>query len=199
MKFVLASKNAGKIAEMRQILGALGCEVIGQNEAGIDIDVEETGTTFEENSALKASAVMQASGIAAIADDSGIVVDALNGAPGVYSARFGGVESDEARTALLLKKLEAVPDDERTGRFVSVITCAMPDGTILSARGECEGMITREVRGENGFGYDPVFLYEPDGLTFAELSAERKNEISHRAVAIARFAEKLKEYLNADK
>lgn len=199
MKFVLASKNAGKIAEMRQILGALGCEVIGQKEAGVDIEVEETGTTFEENSALKATAVMQASGIAAIADDSGIVVDALDGAPGVYSARFGGLDSDEARTALLLEKLEAVPDAERTGRFVSVITCAMPDGTILSARGECEGVITREVRGENGFGYDPVFLYEPDGLTFAELSAERKNEISHRAVAIARFAEKLKEYLNADK
>lgn len=199
MKFVLASKNAGKIAEMRQILGALGCEVIGQKEAGVDVEVEETGTTFEENSALKAVAVMQASGTAAIADDSGIVVDALDGAPGVYSARFGGLDSDEARTALLLEKLETVPDAARTGRFVSVITCAMPDGTILSARGECEGLITREVRGENGFGYDPVFLYEPDGLTFAELSAERKNEISHRAVAIARFAEKLKEYLNADK
>ncbi len=199
MKFVLASKNAGKIAEMREILGALGCEVIGQKDAGVDVDVEETGTTFEENSALKATAVMQASGIAAIADDSGIVVDALDGAPGVYSARFGGLDSDEARTALLLEKLEEVPDAERTGRFVSVITCALPDGTILSARGECEGVITREVRGENGFGYDPVFLYEPDGLTFAELSAERKNEISHRAVAIVRFAEKLKEYLNADK
>ncbi len=199
MKFVLASKNPGKIKEMRQILGTLGCEVIGQNEAGVDVDVDETGTTFEENSALKACSVMRASGLPAIADDSGLVVDALDGAPGVYSARFGGLDSDEARTALLLEKLETVPDGERTGRFVSVITCAMPDGTLLSARGECEGVITRAVRGENGFGYDPVFLYEPDGLTFAELSAERKNEISHRAVAIARFAEKLKGYLNADK
>lgn len=199
MKFVLASKNPGKIKEMRQILGTLGCEVIGQNEAGVDVDVDETGTTFEENSALKACSVMRASGLPAIADDSGLVVDALGGAPGVYSARFGGLDSDEARTALLLEKLETVPDGERTGRFVSVITCAMPDGTLLSARGECEGVITRAVRGENGFGYDPVFLYEPDGLTFAELSAERKNEISHRAVAIARFAEKLKGYLNADK
>ena len=199
MKFVLASKNKGKLREMREILSALGCEVISEADAGVDVDVEETGTTFEENSALKATAVREASGLAAIADDSGLVVDALGGAPGVYSARFGGLDTDEARTQLLLDKLADVPDGERTARFVSVITCAMPDGTILTARGECEGVITRKAKGENGFGYDPVFLYEPDGLTFAELSAERKNEISHRARAIARFAEELKEYFNADK
>ncbi len=199
MKFVLASKNKGKLREMREILSALGCEVVSEADAGVDVDVEETGTTFEENSALKATAVRDASGLAAIADDSGLVVDALGGAPGVYSARFGGLDSDEARTQLLLEKLADVPDGGRTARFVSVITCAMPDGTILTARGECEGVITREAKGENGFGYDPVFLYEPDGLTFAELSAERKNEISHRARAIARFAEELKEYFNADK
>lgn len=199
MKFVLASKNKGKLREMREILSALGCEVISEADAGVDVDVEETGTTFEENSALKATAVREASGLAAIADDSGLVVDALGGAPGVYSARFGGLGTDEARTQLLLEKLADVPDDKRTARFVSVITCAMPDGTILTARGECEGVITREEKGANGFGYDPVFLYEPDGLTFAELSGERKNEISHRARAMARFAEKLKEYFNADK
>ncbi len=198
MKFVLASKNEGKLREMRAILAALGCEVIGEREAGVDIEVEETGTTFEENSMLKALAVMRASGLPAIADDSGLVVDALGGAPGVYSARFGGLDSDEARTNLLLERLASVPDGQRTARFVSVITCAMPDGVALSARGECEGVITDAPRGENGFGYDPVFRYEPDGATFAELSAERKNEISHRARALARFAEELKEYFNAD-
>lgn len=198
-KFVLASKNQGKLREMREILGTLGCEVVSQADVGVDVDVEETGETFEENSALKASAVMRASGLPAIADDSGLVVDALGGAPGVYSARFGGLDSDEERTALLLEKLENVPEEARTARFVSVITCAMPDGTVLCARGECEGVITRAPRGENGFGYDPVFLYEPDGATFAQLPQERKNKISHRAAALARFAEKLKEYGNADK
>lgn len=199
MKLVLASKNAGKLTELRAILSELGCEVVSEQAVGVDVEVEETGTTFEENSALKAVAVMQATGLPAIADDSGLVVDALDGAPGVYSARFGGLDSDAARTALLLEKLDGTPDAARTARFVSVVTCAMPDGTLLCARGECEGKITRAPQGENGFGYDPVFLYEPDGLTFAELSAARKNEISHRARALARFAEELKEYLNVDK
>ncbi len=199
MKLVLASKNAAKLAEMRQILERLGCEVISEAEAGVDVEVEETGTTFEENSALKAAAVLRASGLPAIADDSGLEVDALGGAPGVYSARYGGLDSDEARTQLLLDAMQEVPDGQRTARFVSVITCAMPDGTLLSARGECPGVITRAPRGENGFAYDPVFLYEPEQQTFAELCAARKNEISHRARALDRFAEQLKEYLHADK
>ena len=199
MEFIAATNNPGKMAEMRRILERMGHTVRSQREAGVTLEPEENGTTFAENARIKARAICEAASTATIADDSGLVVDALGGAPGVYSARFGGLGSDEARTQLLLEKLADVPDDKRTARFVSVITCAMPDGTILTARGECEGVITREEEGANGFGYDPVFLYEPDGLTFAELSAERKNEISHRARAMARFAEELKEYFNADK
>ena len=133
MKLVLASKNRHKLVELQTILGQLGLEVVLESEVGVDVDVEETGTTFEENSLLKAKAVMEASGMAAIADDSGLEVDALDGAPGVYSARFGGLDSDEARTALLLEKLQGVPDEKRTARFVSVVTCVLPDGRIVSA------------------------------------------------------------------
>ena len=193
MKLVLASKNRHKLVELQTILGQLGLEVVLESEVGVDVDVEETGTTFEENSLLKAKAVMEASGMAAIADDSGLEVDALDGAPGVYSARFGGLDSDEARTTLLLEKLQGVPDEKRTARFVSVVTCVLPDGRIVSARGTCEGVIAHAPAGTNGFGYDPVFYVPGLGKTFSQASSEEKNAISHRGNALQKFCEAWKE------
>lgn len=193
MKLVLASKNQHKLIELKKILGELGLEVVLESDVGVDVDVEETGTTFEENSLLKAEAVMKASGMAAIADDSGLEVDALGGEPGVYSARFGGLDTDEARTALLLERLEGVPDEKRTARFVSVVTCVLPDGRVVAARGTCEGVINHAPVGENGFGYDPVFYVPQLGRTFSEASPEEKNAISHRGDALRKFCEKWKE------
>ncbi len=187
MKLVLASKNQHKLVEMQTILGQLGLEVVLQSELGIDVDVEETGTTFAENALLKAKAVMGASGMAAIADDSGLVVDALNGAPGVYSARYGNKNSDAERTAFLLENMADVPEQQRTGRFVSAIACALPDGRVVTAEGVCEGTILFETRGDNGFGYDPVFYVPRIGKTFAEADGAEKNAISHRGKALEAF------------
>ena len=201
MKVVLASKNPHKLVEIRQITDRFGFELILQSELGIDIDVEETGTTFEENSFIKAAAVMKATGLPAIADDSGIAVDALDGAPGVYSARYGFDDSldDWGRLQLLLKNTEQVPDGQRQAKFVCVITFLSPEGTSIQARGEIHGELTREPRGENGFGYDPIFYYPAMGKTTAEMTAEEKNQVSHRANALHLFHEKLKEANYADK
>ncbi|MDD3165171.1 MAG: non-canonical purine NTP pyrophosphatase, partial [Oscillospiraceae bacterium] len=145
--------------------------------------------------------VMQATGMAAIADDSGLAVDALGGAPGVYSARYGGqaCRSDDDRNKLLLENMQAVPDDARTAHYVSVITCCMPDGSVVSARGECSGRILREEIGTGGFGYDPLFYSDDAQMTFGVLDPDTKNNISHRGRALALFADKMKEKLNADK
>ena len=195
MKLVLASKNKKKLAEMQQILAALGVEVVLQSEVGVDVDVEETGTTFAENSALKARAVCQASGLPAIADDSGLCVDALNGAPGVYSARYGGEGLDDVgRYRLLLENMKG--QMPRTAKFVSVITCCFPNGDVITARGECPGTIAFAPMGEGGFGYDPVFFVPQMKKTFAQLTAEEKNAISHRGKALEVFQKKLEEYLN---
>ena len=193
-RLILASNNAKKLKELRAILADTGVEVIPQREAGCDFEVEETGETFEENAYLKASAVTKATGEAAIADDSGLCVDALGGAPGVYSARFTGnhADSDEVRNRFLLEKLKDA--EQRSARFVSCICCTLPNGDILRSRGECEGEILHAPRGENGFGYDPVFLVKSAGRSMAELSAEEKNRISHRAVALRRFQEELRDY-----
>ena len=201
MKVVLASKNKHKLVEISKITEKFGFDLVLQSELGVDIDVEETGTTFEENSLLKAEAVMKATGLPALADDSGIAVDALNGEPGIYSARYGFDESldDWGRMMLLLKNTEHVPDDQRQAQFVCVITFVTPEGEVIQARGEIHGMLTREPRGENGFGYDPIFYYPPYGKTTAEASAEEKNKVSHRAVALNIFYDKLKEAGYADK
>ena len=201
MKVVLASKNPHKLVEISKITEKFGFDLVLQSELGVDIDVEETGTTFEENSFLKADAVMKATGLPALADDSGIAVDALNGEPGVYSARYGFDDSldDRGRLNLLLKNMENVPDDERQAQFVCVITMVTPDGKTIQARGEVHGMLTRAPRGENGFGYDPIFYYPPLGMTTAELDPEVKNEISHRGNALRVLNEKLKEAGYADK
>ena len=201
MKVVLASKNKHKLVEISKITEKFGFELVLQSELGVDIDVEETGTTFEENSFLKAEAVMKATGLPALADDSGIAVDALNGEPGIYSARYGFDESldDWGRMMLLLKNTEAVPDGQRQAQFVCVITFVTPEGQTIQARGEIHGELTREPRGENGFGYDPIFYYPPFGKTTAEASPEEKNQVSHRAVALNIFYDKLKEAGYADK
>ena len=201
MKVVLASKNRHKLEEISKITQKFDIELVLQSELGVDIDVEETGTTFEENSFLKADAVMKATGLPALADDSGIAVDALNGEPGVYSARYGFDDTldDWGRLELLLKNTEQVPDGQRQAQFVCVITMVTPEGLTIQARGEIHGELTREARGENGFGYDPIFFYPPLGKTTAELSPEEKNQVSHRANALKIFYEKLKEAGYADK
>lgn len=190
MKVILASKNPHKLTELSVILSQHGFKIALESEYGLDIDVDETGTTFEENSLLKAEAVMKASGLPVLADDSGLMVDALDGAPGVYSARYGHKSSDGERTAFLLENMKDVPDEKRTAKFVCVITCLWPDGRKIVARGECPGVITHEVHGENGFGYDPVFYLPELGMTYAELPSEQKNAISHRARALQEFCRK---------
>ena len=201
MKIVLASKNPHKLVEINRITEKFGFELILQSELGVDLDVEETGTTFEENSLIKAEAVMKATGMPALADDSGICVDALNGEPGVYSARYGFDESldDWGRLQLLLKNTENVPDGQRQAKFVCVITMVTPDGQTIQARGEIHGELLRQPVGQNGFGYDPIFYYPPAGMTTAEMSSEAKNQVSHRANALKIFNEKLKEAGYADK
>ncbi|HJB69462.1 MAG TPA: XTP/dITP diphosphatase [Candidatus Flavonifractor avistercoris] len=194
MKLVLASKNAHKLVELKDILSQLGVEVVLESEAGVDVDVEETGATFEENAYLKAHAVMEASGLPAIADDSGLCVDALNGAPGVYSARYGGPGLDDAgRYKLLLENMRGQLD--RRCKFVSAICCCFPNGDRVEARGECAGTLAYAPKGEDGFGYDPVFFVPGLKKTFAELSPEEKNAISHRGNALKAFREKLETYL----
>ena len=201
MKVVLASKNQHKLVEISKITEKFDIELVLQSELGVDIDVEETGTTFEENSFIKAEAVMKATGLPALADDSGIAVDALNGEPGIYSARYGFDDSldDWGRLLLLLKNTENVPDGQRQAQFVCVITMVTPDGQVIRARGEAHGELLREAKGKGGFGYDPIFYYPPLGKAFAELSAQEKNEVSHRAQALKLFYQKLKEAGYADK
>lgn len=195
MKAVLASHNKKKMAEMRAILSELGIEVLSQADVGVDMEPEETGTTFEENARIKAKAVMEATGLPAIADDSGLVVEALNGEPGVYSARYGGEGLDDAgRWQLLLKNMEGKED--RACKFVSVICCAFPDGSQLMARGECHGVVAQGPKGEGGFGYDPIFWLPEKGKSMAELPPEEKNSISHRGNALRVFKEELEKKLN---
>lgn len=195
MKVVLASKNQHKLVEISQITKLFDMELVLQSELGVDIDVEENGTTFEENSFIKANAVMQATGLPALADDSGIAVDALNGEPGIYSARYGfdTTLDDWGRLQLLLKNTENVPDGQRQAQFVCVITLVTPDGNVISARGEVHGELLRAPAGEGGFGYDPIFYYPPYGKTLAEVTPEEKNAVSHRGAALKVFYEKLKE------
>ena len=194
MKLVLASKNEKKLKEMNEILSGMGVEVCLQRDAGVDVDVEETGTTFEENSLLKAKAVMEASGLPAIADDSGLCVTALGGGPGVYSARYGGEGLDDrGRCMLLLNSMRG--QATRAAHFSCAVACAFPNGDTLTAEGRCDGAIAFAPLGDGGFGYDPVFLVPEKGKTFGQLSPEEKSAISHRGKALAAFAEKLGTYL----
>ena len=191
LKLIIASNNKGKIREYKELLSPLGYEAISQSEAGVNIEVEETGTTFAENSALKAQAIFNMTeNCAVLADDSGLMVDALGGEPGVYSARYGGLSTDAERTAYLLDNLKDISDDKRTARFMCCIHFIKADGTVVTAEGKCEGKIGYEPKGENGFGYDPVFMY--GDKSFAQVPAEVKNSVSHRANALKNLIEKLK-------
>ena len=192
-KIILASDNAHKLEEIRRYFkeAAIPAEIIPLRDSGFSGEIVEDGETFEENALIKARTVALATGCAAIADDSGLEVDALHGAPGVYSARFAGVHGDDnANNAKLLQELDGIPDCKRTARFVSVICVYREDGASVSVRGTAEGLILTEKKGRGTFGYDPLFYYPPFGKTFAEMDGSEKNSISHRGNALALLMEK---------
>ena len=185
-KIVFATSNAGKMREIREILKDLGAEILSMKEAGVDVDIVEDGDTFAANALIKAKAVWEKTGGIVLADDSGLVIDALNGEPGVYSARYMGEKTSyEIKNWNLIHRLAEVPEEKRTARFVCVIAAALPDGRVLTTRGTMEGRIAYEPAGAGGFGYDPLFFLPEYGVTFGELPAEIKNKISHRARALA--------------
>lgn len=194
MIFIIATNNPKKRVELDRILNPLGIEAITAEQAGVDLEeVEETGSTFEENAELKALAACNLSGLPALADDSGLEVDALNGAPGIYSARYAGENATDAdRIKKLLNEMQGVPMEKRTARFVSAVCCIFPDGRKIVMRGECEGRIAFQPQGVGGFGYDPVFLTE-SGKTYAQLSSEEKDAISHRGIVLRKLVEQLKQ------
>lgn len=195
MDFLIATHNPKKQAELRRILLPLGISVLTAGEAGIELtEAEETGSTFAENAELKAVSGCRESGLPCVADDSGLCVDALGGAPGVLSARFAGEHgNDEKNREKLLRILKDVPPEKRTAAFVCCVCCAFPNGDRLAVKGVCEGRIGFEARGKNGFGYDPLFLV--GDRTFAELCSEDKDRLSHRGRALRRFAAELKRYM----
>ena len=195
-KLLLATNNPGKIRELRQLLSGCGWELVTPSELGLSLAAEETGDTYEENATLKALKAAQVGGLHALADDSGLEVDALAGEPGPRAARFGGEGATyQEKMALLLERVEGVPPRERGCRFVYVIAIADPQGGVRLCRGECEGVVTEAPQGEGGFGYDPIFYLGEQGLTMAQLSAEEKNAISHRGRAAQIARQILKELL----
>ena len=178
--------------EIRMILEGIGRPVLSMKEAGVKADIEETGATFEENAVIKAKTVMELTGEIALADDSGLEIDYLNGEPGIYSARYMGEDTSyEVKNRRLMERLEGVAPEQRTARFVCAIACAMPDGRIFTCRGTMEGIIGYESKGENGFGYDPIFYLPEFGCSSAQLTPEQKNEISHRGKALRAMRKRL--------
>ncbi len=193
MTIIAATQNKNKLREIGQITKEFGMELISQADAGLgSVDVEETGSTCEENSYIKAKAICDLSGKPAVADDSGLFVDALGGAPGVNSARYSGVHGDDAAARkIILRQMEGLPYKKRTATFVCVITLVYPDGRVISAKGECKGHISTEERGSGGFGYDSIFIPEGKRRTFAEMTQEYKNENGHRGLALKKLREML--------
>lgn len=192
MELVIASNNQNKIREIKQIIGDKFTKIYSLKELGVEVDVEETGATFFENSLIKAKAITEITGKASLADDSGLVVDVLGGAPGVYSARFAGEPcNDENNNDKLLKLLEGVKYEDKTARFVSVVTLYYPNGEYVFSEGSVEGHVLSERRGNGGFGYDPLFYCDKLGKTFGEASQEEKNLVSHRANALSELRKKL--------
>ena len=187
---ILASNNKDKVKEVKEILK--GYDIISMKEAGIDVDIEENGTTFEENALIKARAIMKLTGQITMADDSGLEIDYLNKAPGVYSARFMGHDTSyDTKNKALIQKLEGVKGSDRSGRFVCAIAVCFPDGREIVKRGTMEGLIAEEIKGDNGFGYDPIVYLPEYGRTSGELAPEEKNKISHRGKALALIKEEL--------
>ena len=198
-KIIFATGNKGKIKEIQMILADLGVEVITMKEAGIVIDIEENGNTYEENALIKARAVAEHTDAIVMADDSGLEIDYLNNEPGIYSARYMGEDTSYTiKNANLIERLNGVPDEERTARFVCAIAAVLPDGRELTTRGIIEGRIGYEEKGTNGFGYDPIFYVPRFGKTTAELTEEEKNQVSHRGNALMLMKEELKKYADTD-
>lgn len=192
-KIIFATGNEGKMKEIREILGDLDVEVLSLKDAGIKADIEENGKTFEENAVIKATEICKMTGEIVLADDSGLEIDYLNKEPGVYSARYMGEDTSyRIKNANLIQRLEGVPDEKRTARFVCAIAAAFPDGSIKTTLGTMEGRIGYEEKGENGFGYDPIFYLPDFGCTSAELSMEEKNKISHRGKALRAMRDELR-------
>lgn len=192
-KIILASNNQNKVAEVKEILKDKNVEIVSLKEAGIDVDVEENGTTFEENALIKARAVCKMTGDITMADDSGLEVDYMDKQPGVYSARFMGHDTSyDIKNKAIIDKLEGVEGDARSARFVAAIAVVFPDGKEIVTRGTMEGLIAREPAGDNGFGYDPIVYLPEYGMTSAQLAPEEKNKISHRGKALKKMAEELK-------
>lgn len=199
-KIIFATGNKDKVKEIQMILADLGLEVITMKEAGISIDIEENGATYEENAMIKARAVAAYTDAIVMADDSGLEIDYLNKEPGVYSARYLGEDTSyRIKNANLISRLDGVPDEKRTARFVCAIGAVLPDGTELTTRGTIEGIIGYEEKGANGFGYDPIFYVPEFGKTTAELSEEEKNKVSHRGNALRLMKEELKKYANINR
>ncbi|MDE7353425.1 MAG: XTP/dITP diphosphatase [Acetatifactor sp.] len=199
-RIVFATGNQGKMREIREILGDLGMEVCSMKEAGISIDIEENGQTYEENAMIKARAVAAQVQALVLADDSGLEVDYLGGEPGIYSARYLGEDTSyRIKNADLIKRLEGVPDEKRTARFVCAIGAVLPDGRELTTRAAIEGRIGYEERGAGGFGYDPIFYVPEMGKSTAELTEEEKNLVSHRGKALRLMKEELRKYENIDR
>jgi len=193
MKFVLATANPGKVREMQEVLSGFDIELVTREDLGITLNVDETGSTFSENALLKAKAICEASGLPAIADDSGLIVDALDGGPGIDSSSFGGADLDcNQRCAFLLEKLRGA--EQRSAKFVCTIVCLFPDGRVITAEGECRGEIAVSPRGVEGFGYDPVFMANGSTKTMAELTPEDKHRISHRGKALRKFVQELQSW-----
>lgn len=195
MKFIMATNNAHKVIELSRILLPLGIEVVSAKDAGITLDdVEETGATFAENAFLKANSAYKKTGMPVVADDSGLCVDALDGRPGVYSARYGGEgATDSEKNAKLLDELRNVDDENRTAHFTSAICCILEDGSRIDVEGICNGKIAFEPHGNGGFGYDPIFIC--GNKCYAELSGEEKDAISHRGIALRKLKAELEKYL----
>lgn len=199
-RIVFATGNENKMKEIRMILEDLGLEILSMKEAGVDVDIVEDGMSFEENAEIKARAVARVlTNDIVLADDSGLEIDYLDKAPGIYSARFAGEDTSyDIKNRILLDRLEGVPDEERTARFVCAVAAVFPDGTVSVVRKTIEGRIAEEAAGDNGFGYDPIFYVPEYGCTTAEMKPEQKNELSHRGKALRAMREILKEKIGED-
>ena len=195
-KIIFATGNQGKLKEIKVILEEPGMEIVSMKEEGIDVPIDEDGTTFEENAIIKATTIAKETKEIVLADDSGLEIDYLNKEPGVYSARYAGEDTPYSiKNQMLLDRLEGVPKEERTARFVCVIAAALPNGEVITTRGTIEGYIGYEPAGENGFGYDPIFYVDEYNCSTAQLSMELKNELSHRGKALRAMKEKLRQYM----
>lgn len=193
MKIIIATSNEGKMKEFKKLLANENIEVLSMKEAGINIEIDENGTTFEENASIKAKAVCAVANTLCLADDSGLVIDYLDGEPGIYSARYLGHDTPyEEKNRIIIDRLKGVEEEKRTARFVCAVAAAFPSGTVMTITDTMEGKIANEPAGCGGFGYDPIFFFPPKGITSAEMSPEEKNEVSHRGKALRRMITYLK-------